>query len=40
MLFHEYLVCESCYTLYLTCENLMQIEFEFAKKLGIETSED
>ena len=40
MLYHEFRVCESCYTLYIACEKLTQIEFEFACKMGIEVTED
>lgn len=40
MLYHKFHVCQSCYTLYLACDGLMNLEFAFAQKLGIEVSED
>ena len=39
-LYHQFPVCKSCYILYRQCEQLMELEFEFARKMGIVVTED
>ncbi|CAD8061259.1 unnamed protein product [Paramecium primaurelia] len=39
MLFHKYYVCDSCYQLFMACDELIQLEFKMAQKLGIDVYE-